>query len=64
MQYFDACNGDADGLIASHQFRLSFPVPAERVTLITSTKRDMSLLEDTNRKTSDPRMGGVSRGGE
>ena len=45
MWYFDVCNGDADGLIARHQFRLSFPVPAGSVTLITGTKREISLLK-------------------
>ncbi len=45
MRYFDVCNGDADGLIARHQFRLSFPLPAENMTLITGTKRDISLLK-------------------
>jgi len=44
MRYFDVCNGDADGLIARHQFRLAFPVPTVDVTLITGTKRDISLL--------------------
>ena len=45
MWYFDVFNGDADGLIARHQFRLSFPVPAGSVTLITGTKREISLLK-------------------
>lgn len=45
MRYFDVFNGDADGLIARHQFRLAFPVPAVDVTLITGTKRDISLLK-------------------
>ncbi len=45
MRYFDVCNGDADGLIARHQFRLAFPVPKVDVTLITGTKRDISLLQ-------------------
>jgi hypothetical protein len=48
MQYFDICNGDADGLIARHQFRLAFPAPAERMTLITGTKRDISLLSQVS----------------
>ena len=45
MRYYDVCNGDADGLIARHQYRLAFPVPAGDVTLITGTKRDISLLK-------------------
>ena len=45
MRYFDVCNGDADGLIARHQYRLAFPVPAVDVTLITGTKRNISLLK-------------------
>jgi hypothetical protein len=44
MQYFDVCNGDADGLIARHQFRLSFPVASDVLTLITGAKRDIDLL--------------------
>ena len=43
-QFFDVCNGDADGLIARHQFRLSFPVPADDLSLVTGPKRDVSLL--------------------
>ena len=43
-QFFDVCNGDADGLIARHQFRLSFPVPADNMSLLTGPKRDVSLL--------------------
>ena len=44
MHSFDVCNGDADGLIARHQYRLSFPLPAERVTLVTGLKREVALL--------------------
>lgn len=44
MQYFDVCNGDADGLIARHQYRLSFPVAPSQLTLITGVKRDVALL--------------------
>ncbi|MEQ1517231.1 MAG: acetyltransferase, partial [Usitatibacteraceae bacterium] len=44
MQYFDVFNGDADGLIARHQYRLSFPLPPERVKLITGCKREIALL--------------------
>ena len=45
MRYFDVCNGDADGLIARHQYRLAFPVPAMDVTLVSGTKRDIALLK-------------------
>ncbi|MEX3916366.1 acetyltransferase [Paraburkholderia sp. BR10872] len=41
MQYFDVCNGDADGLFALHQLRLATPRDA---TLITGAKRDNALL--------------------
>lgn len=44
MRYIDVFNGDADGLIARHQFRLSFPVPYGKLTLVTGPKRDVSLL--------------------
>ena len=44
MHYFDVCNGDADGLIARHQFRLSFPVAGTDLTLVTGSKRETSLL--------------------
>ena len=44
MQYFDVCNGDADGLIARHQYRLTFPVPSDQLTLVTGPKRDVALL--------------------
>lgn len=44
MQFFDVFNGDADGLIARHQFRLSFPVPLDHLTLVTGSKREVSLL--------------------
>ena len=44
MQFIDVCNGDADGLIARHQFRLSYPVPAGQLTLITGPKREVALL--------------------
>ena len=51
MHYFDVCNGDADGLIARHQFRLSFPVVGTDLTLLTGAKRETSLLSrvDTSR---------------
>ncbi len=41
----DVFNGDADGLLARHQFRLSQPVASEKVTLITGVKRDIALLD-------------------
>jgi len=41
MQYFDVCNGDADGLFALHQLRLATPRDA---VLITGRKRDNALL--------------------
>jgi hypothetical protein len=55
MQYFDVCNGDADGLIARHQFRLSFPAAPEHLTLITGAKRDIALLSrvDVQRAAQD-----------
>ena len=39
---FDVFNGDADGICALHQLRLTYPVSA---TLITGAKRDIKLLE-------------------
>ncbi len=39
---FDVFNGDADGIIARHQYRLVHPAPT---TQITGVKRDVSLLE-------------------
>ena len=42
MQYFDVCNGDADGLFALHQLRLAAPRDA---VLITGPKRDNALLQ-------------------
>ena len=42
MQLFDVFNGDADGLCALHQLRLSEPAESE---LVTGPKRDISLLE-------------------
>ncbi|WP_028214592.1 hypothetical protein [Paraburkholderia mimosarum] len=41
MQYFDVCNGDADGLFALHQLRLATP---HNAVLITGPKRDNALL--------------------
>jgi hypothetical protein len=38
---FEVCNGDADGLCATLQWRLHAPAPA---TLVTGTKREIDLL--------------------
>lgn len=46
MRFFDVCNGDADGLIARHQFRLSVPVASDDLTLVTGPKRDITLLSN------------------
>lgn len=40
---WDACNGDADGLCALHQWRLAWPAPGAR--LVTGLKRDILLLD-------------------
>ncbi len=40
--YFDIFNGDADGILALHQFRLHTPQPD--ATLVTGVKRDIKLL--------------------
>ena len=40
---WDACNGDADGLCALHQWRLARPAPDAR--LVTGPKRDIVLLD-------------------
>ncbi len=40
---FDVFNGDADGIIALHQFRLHSPSPEAK--LITGVKRDIKLLD-------------------
>lgn len=40
----DVFNGDADGLLARHQFRLTYPVALEQVTLVSGVKRDIALL--------------------
>lgn len=40
--FFDLFNGDADGIFALHQHRLSFPAIS---TLITGVKRDICLLQ-------------------
>ena len=41
----DVFNGDADGLLARHQFRLSYPAALEQVKLISGVKRDIALLD-------------------
>ena len=41
--HFDLFNGDADGILALHQFRLHTPQP--EATLITGIKRDIKLLD-------------------
>lgn len=42
MRIIDVFNGDADGLCALHQLRLSEPADSE---LITGPKREISLLQ-------------------
>lgn len=44
MHFIDIFNGDADGLIARHQYRLANPVPAAQLQLISGTKRDIALV--------------------
>ncbi|MEO8101835.1 MAG: acetyltransferase [Betaproteobacteria bacterium] len=41
----DVFNGDADGLVARHQYRLMHPVAPEQVTLVSGVKRDIALLD-------------------
>jgi hypothetical protein len=41
MTHYDVFNGDADGICALHQLRLSTPLSS---TLVTGVKRDISLL--------------------
>lgn len=50
MAYFDVFNGDADGICALHQLRLSKPVES---TLITGVKRDISLLSCVKAQAED-----------
>lgn len=45
MTSFDVFNGDADGLCALHQLRLSEPMDSE---LVTGVKRDIGLLARVN----------------
>ncbi|MEM7293928.1 MAG: acetyltransferase, partial [Pseudomonadota bacterium] len=41
MSHFDFFNGDADGICALHQLRLSHPIES---TLVTGVKRDIGLV--------------------
>jgi hypothetical protein len=50
VAYFDVFNGDADGICALHQLRLSKPVES---TLITGVKRDISLLSCVEAQAED-----------
>ncbi|PJA33176.1 MAG: acetyltransferase [Zetaproteobacteria bacterium CG_4_9_14_3_um_filter_53_7] len=50
MKFFDVFNGDADGICALHQLRLSQPRESE---LITGVKRDISLLKRVQAKAGD-----------
>ncbi len=43
--YYDVFNGDADGIFALHQYRLSFPVNSAQQQLVTGVKRDIRLLD-------------------
>lgn len=53
MRCVDIFNGDADGLIAHHQYRLAFPVAAEYLSLITGTKRDVALVGRVDPRKAD-----------
>lgn len=48
--YFDAFNGDADGICALHQLRLAEPVESR---LVTGVKRDIALLKRIAGETGD-----------
>ncbi|HKJ83678.1 MAG TPA: acetyltransferase [Mariprofundaceae bacterium] len=50
MTFFDVFNGDADGICALHQLRLTEPREAE---LVTGVKRDIALLERVQAKRGD-----------
>lgn len=50
MQRFDVCNGDADGLCATVQWRWFEPAPA---TLITGLKREITLLSRVQARAGD-----------
>lgn len=42
MIHYDIFNGDADGIVSLHQYRMHFPV--KRTQLVTGVKRDVELL--------------------
>lgn len=42
MVHYDIFNGDADGIVSLHQYRMHFPV--KKPELVTSMKRDVELL--------------------
>ena len=48
--YFDAFNGDADGICALHQLRLAEPVASQ---LVTGVKRDIALLKRITAEAGD-----------
>lgn len=50
MTHFDVFNGDADGICALQQLRLSNPLES---TLVTGVKRDIQLLERVNAQKGD-----------
>ena len=50
MTFYDIFNGDADGLCALHQLRLSFP---RESVLVTGVKRDIRLLEKVQAQAGD-----------
>jgi len=50
MKQFDVFNGDADGICALQQIRLSNPIKSE---LITGIKRDIQLVKRVNAKKGD-----------
>ena len=50
MHLIDVFNGDADGICALHQLRLSDPADSE---LVTGPKRDISLLKRVNAQAGD-----------
>jgi len=52
MRVFDVFNGDADGLIARHQFRLAHPA-METPQLFTGVKREIELLKHVDASADD-----------
>ncbi|HNQ03223.1 MAG TPA: DHH family phosphoesterase [Thiobacillaceae bacterium] len=50
MTYYDAFNGDADGLCALHQLRLAEP---RETVLVTGVKRDIALLKRIDAQAGD-----------